>query len=108
LAKPGAAIQESLSPEKCHLLHIAIGITGEAGPLLDAIKKHVVYNKPSDIENVIEEFGDLEFYMEGLRQGTMVTRAETLGSNIRKLGVRYKNLTYSDKQAQDRADKTGE
>lgn len=108
LAKPGEAIQQSLTPEKCHLIHMAVGISGEAGELLDAIKKAVIYNKPIDIENVIEELGDLEFYIEGLRQALMITRAETLSGNIRKLGVRYKNLTYTDKQAQDRADKAGE
>ena len=106
LAKPGHAIQDSLSPQKCHLIHMAVGVSGEAGELLDAIKKAVIYNKPIDIENVIEELGDLEFYMEGLRQGLGITREETLATNIRKLGTRYKNLTYSDKQAQDRADKT--
>ena len=107
LAKPGHAIQDSLSPQKCHMIHMAVGVSGEAGELLDAIKKAVIYNKPIDIENVIEELGDLEFYMEGLRQGLGITRAETLSANIRKLGTRYKNLTYSDQQAQDRADKIG-
>ena len=106
LAKPGQAIQNSLSPEKCHMIHMAVGVSGEAGELLDAIKKAVIYNKHLDIENVIEELGDLEFYMEGLRQGLGITREETLANNIRKLGVRYKNLTYSDQQAQNRADKT--
>lgn len=106
LAKPGYAIQDSLSPQKCHMIHMAVGISGEAGELLDAIKKAVIYNKPLDIENVIEELGDLEFYLEGLRQGLGITREEILANNIRKLGVRYKNLTYSDQQAQERADKT--
>lgn len=106
LAKPGYAIQDSLSPQKCHMIHMAVGISGEAGELLDAIKKAVIYNKPIDIENVIEELGDLEFYLEGLRQGLGITREETLATNIRKLSVRYKMLTYSDQQAQDRADKT--
>jgi len=104
LAKSGEEIIKTLVPEKAHALHMAVGVAGEAGELLDAIKKHVIYNKPIDRENVIEELGDIEFYMEGLRQGFGITREETLSANIAKLGVRYQN-GYSDKAAQERADK---
>lgn len=105
LVKPGEDIIASLTPEKAHLWHMATGVAGEAGELLDAIKKHVIYNKPIDIENVIEELGDLEFYMEGIRQGLGITREQTIEQNIAKLSVRYHGLTYSDQKAQDRADK---
>lgn len=105
LAKPGADIVATLSPENAHTLHMAVGVSGEAGELLDAIKKATIYNKPMDRENVIEELGDLEFYMEGLRQGLNITREETIEANIAKLGVRYSSGSYSDKQAQERADK---
>lgn len=108
LAKPGDAILESLTPAKCHLFHMIMGISGEAGELLDAIKKYVAYNKPLDIENVIEELGDIEFYLEGLRQGLEITREETLQHNISKLSVRYKGLKYTDEAAQTRADKAEE
>lgn len=104
LAKSGDAIISSLTTEKAHALHMAVGISGESGELLDAIKKHVIYNKPLDRENVTEELGDLEFYMEGLRQGLGISREETITANIKKLGVRYKD-GYSDKAAQVRADK---
>lgn len=104
LAKNGQAIIDSLDVTKAHAIHMAIGISGESGELLDAIKKHVVYNKPLDRENVVEELGDLEFYMEGLRQAFGITREETIVQNIAKLGVRYQN-GYSDTAAQERADK---
>lgn len=105
LAKPGQDIVVALTPEKAHLLHMVIGVVGEAGELIDAIKKHVIYNKELDIENVIEELGDIEFYMEGLRNGLNISRAQTLEANIAKLSVRYNGLCYSDQAAQDRADK---
>jgi len=105
LAKPGEAIQDSLTPVKCHLLHMVVGVAGEAGELLDAIKKHVVYNKSLDFKNVIEELGDIEFYLEGLRQKLGIPREATLIANKFKLADRYKGLQYSDKAAQDRADK---
>lgn len=106
LAKPGADIVASLTPETAHLLHMAVGVSGEAGELLDAVKKAAVYNKPIDLANVVEELGDLEFYMEGLRQGLGITREETLQGNIAELSVRYNGLKYSDAAAQARADKS--
>lgn len=104
LAKSGNDILAQLTPKDCHVLHMAVGISGESGELLDAIKKAVIYRKPIDIENVIEELGDLEFYMEGLRASLGITREQTIEGNISKLGKRYQD-GYSDKAAQERADK---
>ena len=106
LAKPGAEVAASLTPETAHLLHMAVGISGEAGELLDAVKKAAIYVKPIDRENVIEELGDLEFYMEGLRQGMGITREETLEHNIAKLSKRYAAGFYTNQAAQVRADKS--
>lgn len=105
LVKPGDDIIVSLTPAKADLWHMATGVSGESGELLDAIKKHVIYNKPLDRNNVVEELGDLEFYMEGIRQNLGITRDETITQNIEKLSVRYHGLSYSDQKAQDRADK---
>jgi NTP pyrophosphatase (non-canonical NTP hydrolase) len=105
LAKDGNEIAENMSGEEAHLLHMAVGVSGEAGELIDAVKKAVIYRKPLDRENVIEELGDIEFYLEGLRQGVGVTREETLNANKAKLGKRYEGFKYSDNAAQTRADK---
>jgi len=107
LVKPGEEIVATFTPSSAHILHMAVGVSGEAGELLDAIKKNVFYNKPLDRANVIEELGDLEFYMSGLRQGLGITRDEVLEANIQKLFKRYASGSYSDKQAQERADKDG-
>ena len=106
LCKPGATIASELTPEDCHMMHMAIGISGEAGELLDAVKNPVIYRKALDRKNVIEELGDLEFFMEGLRQGLQITREETLTANINKLGKRYAGLKYTDQSAHLRADKS--
>ena len=104
LAKPGDEIAASLTADRAHLLHMVVGISGEAGELLDAVKKHVIYNKDLDMKNVIEELGDLEFYMQGVRNGLGLTRTTILEHNMKKLGARYEG-GYSDKAAQERADK---
>ena len=105
LCKSGETIVSEMTPKDAHILHMCVGISGESGELLDAIKKAVIYRKPIDRENVIEELGDLEFYMEGLRQGLNITRDETIEANIAKLGKRYEGHTYSDDAAKEREDK---
>jgi NTP pyrophosphatase (non-canonical NTP hydrolase) len=110
LAKDGNQIKQELTPEQAHLLHMAIGISGESGELLDAIKKHTIYQKPLDVENAKEELGDLLFYMSNLMQSIGLSFEEVLQHNIDKLSVRYASGKYSNQQAQQRADKilTGE
>jgi NTP pyrophosphatase (non-canonical NTP hydrolase) len=105
LTKPGEDILASLTPEKCHLWHMVTGVSGEAGELLDAAKKHVISNGKLDIENVIEELGDLEFYLEGVRQYLGVSRDLVLARNSEKLEKRY-GEKYSDEASRKRADKT--
>jgi len=106
LVKPGLDIIQGLSPAKANALHMAVGVAGEAGELLDGIKKYVIYGKPLDQTNIIEELGDLEFYMEGLRAELGISRNETLVANKHKLlGKRYASGKYSDQQAIERADK---
>ncbi len=105
LVKSGAEILDTLTPAKANLWHLASCVPSEAGELFDAVKKHVIYGKEIDMKNVIEELGDIEFYLEGVRQALHITREETLESNIAKLSKRYENFKYSDKAAQERADK---
>jgi hypothetical protein len=74
LAKPGEDVLLSLDAHKCHMLHMAVGLSGEAGELLEAVTE----------ENMLEELGDAFFYLEGLLQGVGSTVAEfTLAWNVR-------------------------
>ena len=109
LAKPGAEIIADLTPQRAHLWHMASCIQGEAGELFDAIKKPCIYAKGTfDRDNIVEELGDIEFYLEGLRQGLGIMREETIAANMEKLGKRYADGGYSNAQAQARADKASE
>ena len=108
LVKSGADIKNEITVGDANAIHMVMGISGEAGELLDAIKKATIYRKEIDRENVVEELGDLEFYMEGLRQELGITREETIEANIEKLGKRYEGFKYSNEAAKNRADKNGE
>lgn len=86
-------------------MHAALGVCGEAGELADAIKRDVIYEKGENRKNVVEELGDLRFYMQAVMQLHGITEQEVLQENANKLCVRYKSLRYSDEAAVGRADK---
>ena len=160
LIKPLPTTDENLS-------HIILGLLGESGEFADCIKKAKIYNKLLDVENLIEESGDILFYLEACKlfiptsqDGTatlvapispdpLVNNAISLGilvndfiqhiienrqfpipleiailknissslnlvgttldvalqHNLDKLSKRYSSGSYSDEQAQARADK---
>lgn len=102
LMKRGEDIQ--LTEDQRELLHMLVGLCGEAGELLDAIKKHVFYNQELDLENAIEELGDIEFYLQGIRLKLKLQRFQILHANVAKLTKRYGH-SYSDEAAKERRDK---
>jgi len=104
LVKSGDEMLQTMTSDKCNLLHAVLGIAGEAGELVDAIKKHIIYEKELDHENIVEELGDLEFYLEQLRRQLGICRINTLRANIEKLQKRYPN-GYTNSAACLRADK---
>ena len=105
LIKPGVDILREMDADDAYLNHMVLGIAGEAGELVDAIKRHTIYRKDLDMENVIEELGDIEFFLEGIRSKLGTTREQTIQSNIEKLSKRYPGFQYSNSNAQNRADK---
>lgn len=105
LIKSPEELLQNLTPEQMNLIHMVMGISGEAGELLDAVKKFAIYNKPLDVNNVIEELGDLMFYIEGIKNALQISDAEILQRNVTKLSKRYTQLTYSDEAAINRVDK---
>lgn len=117
LIKSPQQLCNEINPFKAALNHSAIGIAGEGGEILDSVKRHVIYDKPFETpvkpgeqsirENLIEELGDLEFFMQDLRTIIGVSREETLQANMAKLAKRYgEDFGYSNAKAVARADKT--
>jgi NTP pyrophosphatase (non-canonical NTP hydrolase) len=59
LTKPGIDILTSLTPFKCNLIHMMIGVVGEVFELKKGILK-------GDARNILEELGDAHFYVANL------------------------------------------
>lgn len=92
-------------PRNDHLNHMVMGVAGEAGELVDCIKKHTIYEKPLDRGNLIEEIGDTLFYLQGIMNAERIDFQEVLQHNYEKLKKRYESLSYSNEAAVARADK---
>lgn len=73
------------------ILHGVIGCGTESGELLDAVKKHLFYGQDIDHVNMIEELGDLSWYMSLLMGELGTTWEEVWKVNIVKLKKRYPN-----------------
>lgn len=100
--------------------HALTGCGTEGAELADIAKKIIFHNKPVDqkmVEHIMEELGDLMFYVVALAQilqrygiDSAITKA--MAMNIDKLwlskNARYSEGTYSDEQAHARADKQAE
>jgi len=87
---------------KNNLVHMALGITGEAGEVADVIKKHYAYGKTLDVQHLVEEVGDIMFYLNGLLAEVDVEWAEVLELNIKKLEARYPDLRFNADHAINR------
>lgn len=62
--KPGEDILATMTPFRARLLHAAIGLSGEAGELLEGCLTHE--RDAIDRDNIIEEMGDIHFYLSDL------------------------------------------
>jgi phosphoribosyl-ATP pyrophosphohydrolase len=86
------------------LIHASIGMSGEAGEIVDALKKVMMYGSRLDIENLKEECGDVLWYMAIMLDALGSSFEEVMQMNADKLAKRYPN-GFNEKDAIARADK---
>ena len=86
-----------LAPRTCkelpaikHIEHMAMGVVGEFGEIIDAIKKSEIYGKELDKVNLTEEVGDALWYVACL---------------IDVFGLPEKAATFEELEAQEQPDK---
>ena len=77
------------------VVHACFGMCGEAGEIIDYVKKGVFYGKEMNTKHLVEEVGDLMWYVNLLLAGLDVTWDEVLTTNIRKLEARYPSGTFN-------------
>lgn len=91
--------------------HAMIGICEEAGEVAGVIKQSLHYRKLVTKEGLeitkalLEELGDLRWYIQALMQMFDISEQDILQHNANKLSKRYVELRYSDEKAAAREDK---
>lgn len=83
------------------LLHAAMGMATEAGEFLDALKKHVFYGKLLDKTNLVEELGDMFWYLGVASDVLGVPFEEIMQINHNKLFARY-SKGFNSEEANNR------
>lgn len=73
------------------LLNGAMGLVGEAGEVIDLLKKFKFHKKPFDRDKLLNEIGDVRWYLELLTIALDTTMEEVEAINTKKLNIRYPN-----------------
>ena len=94
-------------PYEAMCSNMCMGLAGEIGEVIDIMKKHIYQGKELDITDVIEEVGDVLWYIANFCNVNNITMDECMESNIKKLRKRYPN-GFTVKDANERKDKMGE
>lgn len=80
------------NPEKDlekNLVNAALGLSGETGEVADQIKKWKNQGHSLDEDKLIEELGDVMWYIALAADSLGYTLSEIASRNIRKLRIRY-------------------
>lgn len=71
------------------VLNASLGIAGEAGEVLELIKKDSFHGKPLDKDNLKKEIGDVLYYVARLADEYGLQLEDIMDANIKKLQARY-------------------
>lgn len=97
-----ARLINDLGNENSNLMHMAAGISGEAGEVLDVVKKTFAYGKPLNKDHLVEEIGDICFYISGLIGMIGSSWDEVMNVNVAKLEARYPDAKFNADHAINR------
>ena len=79
------------------ILHAVMGMCTEAGEIQDNLKRFLFYGKSFDKANVIEECGDVLWYVALALKSVNCSMEDCMKVNIAKLKARYPNGFETDK-----------
>lgn len=74
-----------------------MGLCGESGEAIDIVKKHLAQGHDLDKEHLIQELGDIAWYLAETAYALDVSLETVLENNIKKLVERYPEGFDEDK-----------
>jgi NTP pyrophosphatase (non-canonical NTP hydrolase) len=84
----GLKFRRALASTNAELIECGLGLAGEAGEVVDVLKKHVIHGQPLDKEALTKEMGDLYNYLSMLSYRTGISFETIREANVRKLAAR--------------------
>lgn len=81
-------LNRDLSPRDV-LINSVMGLCGESGEVIDLVKKHICHGHELARDRVIEELGDVAWYLAEAAYALGVDLEQVLSGNIEKLKKRY-------------------
>jgi len=100
-------LEATLDADVPRLLTAALGVSAEAGELVEIIKKVFLQGKPYNDEtkqHLLREFSDVMWYLAQLCIAMDTTFEEIMKINYEKLSARYPEGTFSVYHSENRAD----
>lgn len=79
------------------LTHACFGLSTESGELIDSVKRHVFYGTELDKKNILEEGGDILWYLAIICDELGVNFETLMQKNLDKLEARYNNKFCKEK-----------
>ena len=92
------------NPDADLILNAALGLTGEAGEVSDVVKKHYFQGHPFDKEKIIDECGDVLWYVALMADALEVTLEDIALHNIEKLEKRYHDKQFKAEHSLNRTE----
>ena len=71
------------------IVGFALGLAGEAGEVVDDIKKRIFHGREVPMEHTKEELGDVLWYIANIATECHLSLEEILEENVEKLLARY-------------------
>lgn len=89
-------------PMQQQILHATLGLVSESGEIADNVKRKIAYGRDLDIPNLIEEAGDVLWYLLLLTKTLGLSLEDIADANIAKLSRRYPELRFTAERALNR------
>lgn len=87
------------SHEEC-LSNFALGIAGEAGEVVELIKKHLHHGNPLNREDLTEEIGGLLWYVQALATQAGITLTDAMAYNQAQLEARHGGQSFKAERSE--------
>lgn len=87
-------------------LNCALGMSGEVGEVIDMIKKSTFQGHELNKPDLVEELGDVMFYVCNLATIYHIDMSKVLQCNVDKLRIRFPE-GFSEEASKQRADHNG-